>query len=472
MLSERCSELIELFDEKTTQQSQALITTANDQLHSSTSVNISENKVIDASTPPNSSYPKSKHTNSKFLDRTLTFNNFMTSSALLSSTLDRSSHSLQTSNSEPNSSFYSIKNFVFKLSQNEKGLFGQSLNEFISCTNNSKELNPNVLMSNTRQFMDGIKNYLLKNEVNSELKGLIEKERANLDLNQLLNVDSIIEDCLQSIILRPLKAKIYYLIVDWLIKDSSLIQISKSMKTLNSLNENECVKYLCLSKAEHQPNKETLDVVKCYYSRMQCEYAPLIKLKYLLLIVNELLASIGDFEMALSDLAGLNVVEFLPVVIYALSKCNMYAIQIELDYIWCLANKKLLTSETVYYLTLMSSACFVIKTLDKVVLKESCMAKAFMSSGLMDVYFLDEKYQTIRLQTIPVKPSSKCRDVNSLIASKFKIFNLNEYGLYYVENGVEKRIRDEEIIKNGSNMKFIFKQKNFNILWPKSIESF
>ena len=517
VLSERCSELIELFDESshklTSHFSQEHTTSKLDTIHQEAkedtqSVDTSNTDTKSSSHEPNL---RSHHLNSPFLERTLTFNSSITSSALLSSSNSSFTSPNNSTDKAPDSN--SIKSLVFKMAQNETCLFGKSLSEFISCTSNSKEPNPNVLMSNMRQFMDGIKNYLLRNEINCELRSLIEKERANLDQTQILNIDSVLEDCLQSIILRPLKAKIYYLLVDWLITDSSIIMISKHMKKLNSLSENDCVKYLALSKRfGHKPADPVLKVIRMYYNKMQCEYAPLIKLKYMLFIINELLASIKDFESALRDLANLNVVTFLPVIIYTLCKCNMYAIQIELDYIWSLSNKKLLTNETIYYLTLMSSACCIIKNLEPGKMIEpqttsgrestnrfsvfykntksirtalatektnTSRAFSYMSSGLMEIYLTDEKFQTIKMKTIPFKPNSTCKEVNSLIAAKFKVFNSNDYALYCIEDGVEVMLKEDELpleIKNekaktGSagnpGLMFIYKQKNMNIVWPK-----
>ena len=232
---------------------------------------------------------------SSFIDRTLTFKNLISFSSILNS-----------SNESPRN-FLTIRNFILDLSQDTQVLFGKSIKEFINCVNTSVQLNPNILMGNTRQFMNGIKNYLIKNNV-QDLNSLLEQERMCLSNSECLNIDSVLEDCLQSILLRPLKAKIYYLLVDWLIKDGSLEKISRNIKKINCLEEVKCVSYLALHKVEHRPNFNTLNTIKIYYYRMQCEYAPLVKLKYILYIINELLLSHKDFSSAITDLGNLNVV--------------------------------------------------------------------------------------------------------------------------------------------------------------------
>lgn len=511
VLSDRCAELIGLFDsdnESSSFKSKAKM----DKKPSMTRFDHENNLIItkckqEAKKKANSTLIASVESkymnNSRFLDRTLSFNNFMSSSVLLTSFNDKdlifSDHYHETNGTKAN--FNSIRSFIFRLAKNAKSIFGKSINEFITCSVVTKELNPNVLMSNTRQFMNGMKNYLMnKNDlINNDLKFLIEKERENLDSTEIINIDWILEDCLQSIVLRPLKAKIYYLIVDYLINDGSLVAMNKNIKYLNSLNDLKCIEYLTLAKMEHKPSNETLNLLRDYYNRMQCEYAPLIKLKYILYMINELLSSSSDsldslnnnnFFLALQDLSFLNVVEFLPIVIYSLCKCNMSAIQIEIDYIWSLVNKQLLNNECIYYLTLMSSACFVLKNFDSnqiemktleasqklVKLKQmnlisSLQNLSYMESGLMEIYLIDN-FKTVQIKTIPVKPNSKCKEVNSLIASKFKIFNCEEYALYFIENGVEKKLRDDDQpleikinrIKAGIHVKFIYKQKLANIV--------
>ncbi len=49
------------------------------------------------------------------------------------------------------------------LSKPESGtLFGRVTAEFIRCAKESAERDPRVLMRNMRQFMNGLKNYLLR----------------------------------------------------------------------------------------------------------------------------------------------------------------------------------------------------------------------------------------------------------------------------------------------------------------------
>jgi len=150
---------------------------------------------------------------------------------------------------------------------------------------------------------------------------------------------------------------------------------------------------------------------------------------------------------------------------------------------------------------MMSSVCFVLKGIDshkkgsgyrifekstggvysdqltRKFIRGNIPIYSYMDSGLLEVYLPDEKYETVRVKKIPLKPNSRCKDVNSMIATKFKIFDSAEYGLYFLENGVETRMREDdqpleikiEKVKNGSRIKFVYKKKSDNLIWPNSL---
>lgn len=443
ILTERCSELMELFETENSESKKALELKRRFDKYQKNKCQ--ESQII---------YSNKL---SSFLKRNLSFDFYMKSSSLLSNSISLSPSSNLTSDR-----FNSIRNLIVKMSKNEKIIFGKNIQEFIKCTLGLKELNPFVLMSNTRQFMNGIKNYLLKNDSsNSELMSLLEKERTKLDPNEIINIDSLIEDCLQSIVLQPLKAKIYYLMVDWFITDSSMISVKHSMKFIADLSDDEACNYLNLDK-QCLPNEECLKKVRNYYNRMQCEYAPFAKLKYVLIILDDLIQTISesaDFEL-------LDSRKLFCVLAYTFSKCRMYAIQIEIEYIWNLVNKNLLSCETFFYLTLISCVCQSLANINsqKHFEYESFLAEVFIESG-----------HELKKSHIPLKIGVKCKDLTNLISSKFKIFNQNEYGLYLVRDTEFLLVKDDEKvfeirsnrIKSRSKFYLLYKKKVSNILCSK-----
>ncbi|CAF0819871.1 unnamed protein product [Brachionus calyciflorus] len=436
ILTERCSELMELFDSDiTTDSKKTLDLKRKLSKYQKNTINL---------------HDSSKKAQTNFLNRNLNFDFYMKSSSLLSSSMNTQTDK-----------FNSIRNLIIKMSKNDKIIFGKNIQEFVNCTLNLKELNPFLLMSNTRQFMNGIKNYLLKNDTsNIELRILLDKERAKLDHGEIINIDCLIEDCLQSIILQPLKAKIYYLMVDWFISDNSMISLKHNMKFINDLTSTEIMNYLKLDE-NCLLDERVLRQLRNYYNRMQCEYAPFIKLKYVLFIINEIV----QYDSGMCDFEILDPRKLLSLIAYALSKCRMYAIQIEIEYIWSLINKSLISNETVYYLMLMSCACQALVGLN--------VQSIDLTSYLMEVLYPNERGSELKRGFIPVRNGVKCKDLIQLIAAKFKIYNQNEYCLYiYDEFGEFVKVKDDERlydmqmdkIKSGERFQLVYKQKNSNIL--------
>ncbi|PIO67688.1 hypothetical protein TELCIR_10552 [Teladorsagia circumcincta] len=55
-----------------------------------------------------------------------------------------------------------IQSYVERLAEDESTVFGATLRRFIECTVQSEEADPSVVVRNVRQFINGIKNYLVK----------------------------------------------------------------------------------------------------------------------------------------------------------------------------------------------------------------------------------------------------------------------------------------------------------------------
>lgn len=69
-----------------------------------------------------------------------------------------------------------LQSYLLSLSSDNQTLFSRSLTQFVTCTEESREKEPSVVMRNVRQFITGIKNYLLRNG-EKELLNIIEEER-------------------------------------------------------------------------------------------------------------------------------------------------------------------------------------------------------------------------------------------------------------------------------------------------------
>ena len=57
------------------------------------------------------------------------------------------------------------------------GIFASNVSKFIQCTEEGSETDPSVVMRNVRQFVSGIKNYLVRNGERGRLTEIIDEER-------------------------------------------------------------------------------------------------------------------------------------------------------------------------------------------------------------------------------------------------------------------------------------------------------
>lgn len=79
------------------------------------------------------------------------------------------------------------------MAQDRSTTFAQNIDNFIACTRESKESNPQIIMRNIRQFMSGMKNYLVKHGEKGFYKE-IERERSKVRnvLNMYFNIHKYI----------------------------------------------------------------------------------------------------------------------------------------------------------------------------------------------------------------------------------------------------------------------------------------
>ncbi|CAG7727052.1 unnamed protein product [Allacma fusca] len=117
---------------------------------------------------------------------------------------------------EKNKASKCIQLIVRELAEETNGVFGPTLNSFISCTLSAKCKDPNKIMKNIRQFMNGMKNYLTgtTSKETEELRQEIKKQTELLDEFEFLNIDSILEQVLIDLILHPLYNYILCLLND------------------------------------------------------------------------------------------------------------------------------------------------------------------------------------------------------------------------------------------------------------------
>lgn len=114
-----------------------------------------------------------------------------------------------------------IHNYALELAKDKTTTFAQNIDNFISCTLESRESSPQIVMRNMRQFMSGIKNYLVKHGEKGFNKE-VERERNKLKSTEFLNLDAILEGVLHRLVVRPLKNHLQKLFLDHYTKTGAI----------------------------------------------------------------------------------------------------------------------------------------------------------------------------------------------------------------------------------------------------------
>lgn len=137
-----------------------------------------------------------------------------------------------------------IRNCAYELAQDKGTTFAQNIDNFIACTLESKESNPQVVMRNMRQFMSGIKNYLVKHGEKGFNK-VVEHERNKLKSTEFLNLDSILENVLHRLVVTPLKEHLMKLFFDHYTKTGAIKVLSDNIKYANTRPTSELAIKVC-----------------------------------------------------------------------------------------------------------------------------------------------------------------------------------------------------------------------------------
>lgn len=258
----------------------------------------------------------------------------------------------------------SISEYVFELYRLNDNLFAKSINNFILCTKELYEPNPLVIMRNIRQFINGIKNYLVKNG-EKEFLDFVKHERKRLKAEEIIDLEAILTNCLHKLTIRPLKEFIYqrFVSMDFPFGYESYMKLSENMAFLATRLPAEFE----IQNNVRLPNGKNMQRIAKFFVKLQSTYSPLKKLEYILSIV-----ALVNFHTKIVDrqtIDGKLVVSkqridertFVSVFAYLLVKFNVAKIEIEIDYIWSLLQPSLINFEADYYLYMVYSCVYVLK---------------------------------------------------------------------------------------------------------------
>ena len=352
-----------------------------------------------------------------------------------------------------------IQQYVESLAKDPTTVFGGTLCRFIECTIEAEECDPNVVIRNVRQFLNGIKNYLVKHG-EGDLHAMIEAESNNLNANEFLNIDAILEAVLHKILLVPVKNHLYHLMVKEHSRNGSLQSLSENLLKVRAMKPSE----LGFPEGTQLPDLKEMELIKQCLRRMQNHYSPLKKLENLLraltivILPNKHLKNLNNnnnYEFSsrkysnlmqngtLSGVLGSKKLppadELIRWLVYLLAKTSAINCEVEAWYMWELLPQQLLTTgDASYYLTTLFSAVHVLKHPESI----RRLGKGFPlspdpkrssnkspSDAFISVAIPDEQAGSIEYHIFPAVCQMNANKLCRVIAHQFAITNPEDYGL-------------------------------------------
>ncbi|XP_012149604.1 src homology 2 domain-containing protein sprint isoform X7 [Megachile rotundata] len=361
-----------------------------------------------------------------------------------------------------------IRSYALQLAADKTTTFSQNIDNFIQCTKEGKEASPHVVMRNMRQFMSGMKNYLVKHG-EREFEKEVEKERLKLKPNEFLNLDAILEGVMMGLVVRPLREHVYRLFVDHYAATGSLQTLAESIQHAQGKHVQDLgVRKYCLQPKIIPPSESSLERILKYIDRLQKADSPLDKLENLLAAISAIFNSVKHANSGRHVTLGAD--DLLPLLVWVLVRGKVVDAEVEAEYMWGLLHPSLLTGEGGYYLTTLSSAVHVLKTF-----KSSQGTMSTLNgcgtpdcSSVLRILVPDELHGSLNTRTLPVRPNMNTREICRILAHKIRCTNPQDYGLFKLVQGEETLLGDHECPQELSHCLFAYKRIDAKIAWPKT----
>ncbi|XP_018896161.2 protein sprint [Bemisia tabaci] len=374
-----------------------------------------------------------------------------------------------------------IRSYALHLAADKSTTFAQNIDNFIACTRDSREQRPQVVMRNMRQFMSGMKNYLVKHG-EREFEKCVERERSKLRPNEFLNLDAILEGVMHRLVVRPLKEHLYYLFVNEYSDNGAIQLLADNIQYARTKSLSD----LGIRAKIIPPSDADLETIFQYLKRLQVVDSPLEKLENLLSCISAIFNSVKYSSPENGEPVVLGADDFLPLFVWVLVQSGMVAAEIEAEYMWGLLHPSLLSGEGGYYLTTLSSAVHVLKNFTTCSEEKHSGAPLDWGIGplsefrsVLRIVVPDESNGSLLTKTLPVRPNMTTKDVCKIIAHKARITNPEDYGLFKLVNGEETLLKDDEcpqdikgaVTASGKHCMFAYKRMDAKIAWPKATPS-
>lgn len=122
-----------------------------------------------------------------------------------------------------------VSAYALTLAHDPTTTFSRNIENFITCTKDSRELSPQIMMRNMRQFMSGMKNYLVKHG-EGEFHNEVQRACGRLKSDEFLNLDTILEGVMHKLVVLPLREHLYGLFVDYYSKTNDIQLLVDNVK--------------------------------------------------------------------------------------------------------------------------------------------------------------------------------------------------------------------------------------------------
>ncbi|CAK1543049.1 unnamed protein product [Leptosia nina] len=360
-----------------------------------------------------------------------------------------------------------LRAYALHLAQDKSTTFAQNVDNFIACTLDSKETCPQVMMRNMRQFMSGMKNYLVKHG-EREFEKEVEKERLKLKPTEFLNIDAILEGVMHRLVVRPLRSKLYTLLASWHAAD--VRQLHAAIERAQHATPLQ----LGVKESTKVPSSAVLAVISKHFLKMQEADSPLDKLE-------NLLAAISVMFNAMRGERTLGADDLLPVLAWTVARCRLVCAELEAELMAGLLPAALLAGEGGYYLTALFSAVAVLKRLapepgpdsSAPWRRGSAEGGRDTSVAVVRVALPDECRGSIRRVALPCRPGARVKDLCRALAHAAAITNPQDYALFALHDGQETMLNEndcpQEVMseKSGQNFILAYKRIDAKIAWPQ-----
>lgn len=356
-------------------------------------------------------------------------------------------------------SIQAIKNYVEDLTTKEDSILGQTVLQFIACTEDSSVDDPTLIMRNMRQVMNGLKNYLIITG-EGEFFQLLKLERAKLSPDQFLDLDTILEEVMQNLIVRPLRKHLELIFIQDFTRSGCVQLLSKNITFALSLSYRDFN-----IPQEFEPNlKSLVDICRNSLTRMREAFSPSDKLTCFLEIINHVIQSV-------SPVTEISLPHICSILCYLMIQTNWDTMEIECEYMWGLLPPTSLAREGGYYLSLLSCAVHMLKNLSQSQEPEPvCLPTSMPRSPLLQVSVPDEQTNSLAQWTVPIRPGMSVKDVTRCLQATLRCHG--DCALFICKGGQETLLEDDCKVDNllvecaDKSVILVFKRRGMKIILP------